>query len=168
MMDIKAIPAAIYLLLNTELSMHASSGTCMTNIWEVQKARLHAHSQMPISLWIEMRSIPLVQMFCISEVFQVSLVSAGSKGTWKTHGWEGLVIGGDRQGCIPATHSLPQQHLLLTLQNSKGRFKGPSLAQSSVCGTGYLKLEHKPSKPVGHRTRQEKDKELLFVICHIL
>lgn len=109
---------------------------------------------------------------CKCSVFQkcsqVLLVSAGSKGTWKIHGGEGLVIREDRQGCITCTHSLPQQHLLLTLQNNKGWSKGPSLAQSSVCGTGYLKLEHKASKPVGHRMRQEGDKELLFIICHIL
>lgn len=75
-------------------------------------------------------------------------------------------MGGDRQGCTAATHGLPQQHLLLTLQDSKGWFKGPSLAQSR--GTGYLKSEHKLSKPVGHRMRQERDKELLSIICHVL
>lgn len=108
---------------------------------------------------------------CTCSVFQkciqVVLVSAGSNGTWKIHWWEGLVIRGDRQGCITCTHSLPQQHLLLILQN-KGWFKGLSLAQSSVCGIGYLKLEHKAGKPVGHRMRQERDKELLSVMCHIL
>jgi len=36
-MDIKAVPTAKHLLPDTKFSMDASSGTCISNVWEVQK-----------------------------------------------------------------------------------------------------------------------------------
>lgn len=86
MMGMKAILRTMYLLGNTEFSVDASRGTCMTNIWEVQKGTVHAHSQMPISLWvfwpmISLGSIPLVQVLCSSEVFPSPAGVSRVKGT---------------------------------------------------------------------------------------
>lgn len=81
-------------------------------------------------------------------------------------------------GCWWATQGTAESRQVPVLfQNSishrhcrtlSAELQGPSLSQSSFCGTGHLKLEHKPNKPGGHWTGRERDKELVSRISHVL